>query len=146
MKSRRSFLYQSGALLIGTGLIPPIDPRSFGQFNTGLDYASPESQGVASDAIIQYLNAVKGSNLEHHAFILMRHGKVISEAYWAPFTPDKIHTLYSLSKSFTSTAIGMAVQEGKFKLTDKVISFFPDHVPTIISDYLAHLYCSSFLK
>ncbi|MBK8513089.1 MAG: serine hydrolase [Saprospiraceae bacterium] len=137
MSSRRYFLNQSGALILGAGVLPSVTP--FLETKKGMASATPESQGVSSEAILHYLQAANASGLEHHSFMLMRHGKVISEAYWNPFTPDHIHTLYSLSKSFTSTAIGMAVQEGRFKLTDKVISFFPEHLPVSVSDYQARL-------
>jgi CubicO group peptidase (beta-lactamase class C family) len=139
MASRRRFIHQSGAIVLGTGILSSLGLSDIRRFKKELSYATPESQGISSDAIIQYLHAANASGLEHHGFILMRHGKIISEAYWKPYEKDHIHTLYSLSKSFTSTAIGMAVQEGKIKLTDKVISFFPDQVPDTISDHLAKM-------
>ncbi|MEP7323696.1 MAG: serine hydrolase [Saprospiraceae bacterium] len=139
MGSRRKFIHQSGAIVIGAGILPSLGFSDIKRYKKELTYASPESQGVSSEAIIQYLNAANTSGVEHHGFIMMRHGKIISEAYWKPFEKDHIHTLYSLSKSFTSTAIGMAVQEGKIKLTDKVISFFPDQLPDTISDNLAKM-------
>src|SRR3982751_6653757 len=61
--------------------------------------------------------------------MLLRHGKVISEGWGKPFEPGFKHTLYSLSKSFTSTAIGMLVKEKKLKIDDPLISFFPDERP-----------------
>ena len=139
MYSRRNFIQQSGAIVLGTSLLP-----SFGSFDMNslprtLSYATPESQGVSSEAIVQYLKAANSSGLEHHSFMLLRHGKVITEAYWRPFSKDHIHTLYSLSKSFTSTAIGMAIGEGRIKLTDKVISFFPELLPETVSDNLAKM-------
>jgi CubicO group peptidase (beta-lactamase class C family) len=42
----------------------------------------------------------------------VRHGKVSAEGWWAPYHAEDNHELYSLSKSFTSTAVGMAVAEG----------------------------------
>jgi CubicO group peptidase (beta-lactamase class C family) len=71
--------------------------------------------------------------------MILRHGKVIAEGWWDPYRPDLKHTLYSLSKSFTSTAVGFAVAEKKLKVTDKVISFFPDKLPQTISENLAAL-------
>jgi len=104
-----------------------------------LPRSTPESMGVSSDAIIKYLQEANSSGLEHHGFMFLRHGKVIAEAYWKPFESHQVHTLYSLSKSFTSTAVGLAIQEGKIKLTDKVISFFPDLLPEVVSDNLAKM-------
>ena len=61
--------------------------------------------------------------------MLLRHGNVIAEAWWQPFEPSFKHTLYSLSKSFTSTAIGLLVKEGKLNVEDKLLSFFPQDAP-----------------
>src|SRR5204863_1499640 len=69
------------------------------------------------------------SGLGWHSFMLLRHGNVVAEGWWKPFEPAFKHTLYSLSKSFTSTAIGLLVKDGKLNIEDKVISFFPDEVP-----------------
>lgn len=64
-----------------------------------------------------------------HSFMLVRHGQVIAEAWWAPEAADKPHVLWSLSKSFTSTAVGFAVAEGKLSIDDPVLKFFPDDAP-----------------
>ena len=64
-----------------------------------------------------------------HSFMLLRHGKVAAEGWWNPFQPESPHMLFSLSKSFTSTAIGIAQGEGLLNINDKVISFFPGQVP-----------------
>ena len=69
----------------------------------------------------------------------VRHGQVIAEGWWSPYAADLNHMLYSLSKSFTSTAIGLAVTEGRLKVEDPVISFFPDELPASISENLAAL-------
>ena len=61
--------------------------------------------------------------------MLRRFGKVVAQGWWAPYDADSPHMLYSLSKSFTSTAIGMAIDEGLISLDDPVISFFPDDAP-----------------
>ena len=69
--------------------------------------------------------------------MINRHGKTLLEGWWHPFKKEYIHTMYSLSKSFTSTAIGMLHDDGQLSVDDKVISFFPDKVPTTVSDHLA---------
>jgi CubicO group peptidase (beta-lactamase class C family) len=71
--------------------------------------------------------------------MVLRHGKVIAEGWWDPYKPELKHTMYSVSKSFTATAIGFAVAEKKLKVTDKVISFFPESLPKTISPNLAKL-------
>jgi CubicO group peptidase (beta-lactamase class C family) len=71
--------------------------------------------------------------------MIVRHGKVVAEGWWAPYGPGLRHTLYSTSKSFTSTAVGFAVTEERLTVNDKVISFFPDDLPDTISPFLADL-------
>ena len=71
--------------------------------------------------------------------MLARHGQVIAEGWWPPYGPELNHMLYSLSKSFTSTAIGFAVAEGKLKVEDRVTTFFPEDLPEQVSEYLAAL-------
>lgn len=61
--------------------------------------------------------------------MLVRHGHVVAEGWWSPESADKPHILWSLSKSFTSTAVGLAVAEGKLSIDDKVLNFFPDDAP-----------------
>ena len=68
--------------------------------------------------------------------MVVRHGKVIAEGWWKPEGADKPHILYSLSKSFNSTAVGLAIAEGKLSLDDPVLKFFPDDAPADPSDNL----------
>lgn len=94
-----------------------------------LPRATPESQGVSSAAVAEFIRAADKDVNSMHSFMLVRHGKVVAEAWWEPENADKPHVMWSLSKSFTSTAVGLAVQEGKLSVDDEVIKFFPDRVP-----------------
>lgn len=97
----------------------------------------PESLGVSSRAILGFIESIERSKLELHSFMLLRHGSVAAEGWWAPYKPELRHMLYSLSKSFASTGVGLAVMEGRLSVEDPVISFFPDQLPAEISDNLA---------
>jgi CubicO group peptidase (beta-lactamase class C family) len=110
-----------------------------GQNKISLPRSTPEEQGVSAAAINVFLDSIAKSDHEFQSFMLVRHGKVIAEAWWNPYRPDLKHTLYSLSKSFTATAVGFAKAEGKLALSDKVISFFPDQLPVSVSPYLQQL-------
>lgn len=137
--NRRNFIKTAGISSIGFGLLPNLN-----LFDAELDIfslsnfarKSPESQGILSKGILDFLNAAKESGLEWHSFMLLRHGNIVAEGWWKPFESDFKHTLYSLSKSFTSTAIGFLVQEGKIKVDDQVISFFKEETPQSPSDNL----------
>ena len=61
--------------------------------------------------------------------MILRRGRVVAEGWWAPYRPDDVHLLYSISKSFTSTALGFALAEGRLALDDTVVQHFPDLDP-----------------
>src|SRR5262245_50209060 len=76
-----------------------------------LPRSNPEAEGVSSDSIIKFINAAGNSLHEMHSVMVLRHGKVIAEGWWKPYSADLKHTMYSVSKTFTSTAVGFAVAE-----------------------------------
>ncbi|MEZ6126320.1 MAG: serine hydrolase [Planctomycetaceae bacterium] len=94
-----------------------------------LPRSTPEAQGVPSEKIADFLRVADEKVNSMHSFMLVRHGYVISEAWWDPQTAEQPHVLWSLSKSFTSTAVGLAVSEGKLSIDDPVLKFFPDDAP-----------------
>jgi CubicO group peptidase (beta-lactamase class C family) len=102
----------------------------------GLPRSSPEAEGVSSVGIRDYVETADRQVKTMHSFMLVRHGKVIAEAWWKPEAPEKPHVLWSLSKSFTSTAVGLAVSEGKLSIDDPVLKFFPEACPAEPSENL----------
>ena len=95
----------------------------------GLPRCRPEEQGIDTKNVLSFIEGIEKSCLELHGFMLLRHGHIVSEGFWQPYGLDYPHSLFSLSKSFTSTAIGFAASEGLISLEDKVISFFPEYLP-----------------
>ena len=118
----------------------------FAQKPTSLPVSTPEAQGVSSRAIIDFLDGISQSQNEFHSFMILRHGKIIAQGWWNPYRSDLKHTMYSVSKSFTATAIGFAIAEKKLSVNDKVISFFPDELPDTVSPYLATLRVKDLLS
>jgi len=100
-----------------------------------LPRSAPEAQGVASDALLQFVKALDQID-GLHGVVVLRHGQAIAEGWWAPYDAEHPHVLYSLSKSFTSSAVGYAVAEGKLSIDDPVLKFFPDDAPAKPSDNL----------
>lgn len=94
-----------------------------------LPRALPFEMGVNPKAILELINKFEEQQLGMHSFMLLRHNNVIAEGWWNPMKPTYNHMLFSLSKSFTSTAIGFAVQEGLLTTEDYVLSFFPEKLP-----------------
>ena len=131
------------------GLILVVNPGLFinlsGQFIDKLPRSTPESQGVSSTGIVDFLNAVDTGRVELHSFMFIRHGKVIAEGWWSPYGQEYKHLLYSASKTFTATAVGLAVSENRLKITDKVISFFPNSLPDSVSTNMKKLTVQNML-
>jgi CubicO group peptidase (beta-lactamase class C family) len=94
-----------------------------------LPRSTPEAQGVSSAAVLAFIDAADQKVDVMNSFMLVRHGHVVAEGWWTPYDAKSRHELYSLSKSFTSTAVGMAVADGKLSIDDTVMSFFPDDAP-----------------
>lgn len=86
----------------------------------------PERQGVSSAALLEFVNALDREIDGMHSVMVVRHGRVIAEGWWKPYAAERNHVLYSLSKSFTSTALGFAVAEGRLSADDVVVDQFPD--------------------
>jgi len=104
-----------------------------------LPRSTPERHGISSGAILSLLDAIQQNGCELHSIMISRHGNVVAQGWWAPYRADAFHMLYSLSKSFTSTAAGFAVSEGLLSVDDTVLSFFPDKAPAQVSDNLASM-------
>ncbi|MEI9946863.1 MAG: serine hydrolase [Chitinophagaceae bacterium] len=148
MNSRRKFIKTTGAGAIGLGLLPAFNNlESIFGFGApiALPRTSPEAQGISSAAVRNFIKAANESAIGLHSFMLMRHGNVVAEGWWKPFEPQYKHTLYSLSKSFTSTAIGLLVTEGKITVNDLVTSFFKDELPATVSGNLAKMKIKNLL-
>lgn len=97
---------------------------------------TPESVGISTDAVMRFLDALEADGIEMHSMMLMRHDKVYAQGWWAPYESEIPHIMFSFSKSFTSTAIGFAVQEGIISLDDKLVDLFPDETPENPSENL----------
>ncbi|MBI1839696.1 MAG: serine hydrolase [Verrucomicrobia bacterium] len=94
--------------------------------SSALPRSAPESQGISSSAILDFIQAADREVSDMNSFMLVRHGAVVAEGWWTPYAAETPHVLYSLSKSFTSTAVGLAVAEGKLSIDDTVLKFFPE--------------------
>ncbi|MDX2065028.1 MAG: serine hydrolase [Fimbriimonadaceae bacterium] len=101
-----------------------------------LPRATPESQGLSSSGISRLVERLDREIDHLHSLMLLRNGHVVAEGWWAPYAADRPHMMYSLSKSWTSTAIGLLVAEGRISIHDPVTQFFPEAVPADASDNL----------
>lgn len=110
-------------------------------------YRNPEEVGISSAWIINFLNRLENQNLPLHSFILMKDDAIVAETYYSPYTSDTLHRMFSITKSFISVAIGLLEEEGKLKLDDPIIKYFPEKLPdTPLSPYLYRMTIRDMLK
>ena len=93
-----------------------------------MKYAQPESMGVSSKKIKEYIEKLEKAQLSTHDIIIARGDNILFEKYWEPFHADFLHRMYSVTKSFVSIAIGFLCQEGKLDLDDPMIKHFPEEL------------------
>ena len=96
---------------------------------TVLPRSTPAASGTSSRAVTALLDRLDALSVECHSLMVVRHGQVVAEGWWAPYSAQRPHLLYSLTKSFTSVAVGLAVADGLLALDDRVVDVLPDHVP-----------------
>ncbi|MGK3984591.1 serine hydrolase domain-containing protein [Sorangium sp. So ce136] len=101
---------------------------------TLLPRSAPAASGVSSRSIAALLDRLEARSVECHSLMVVRHGHVVAEGFWAPYSAERPHLLYSLTKSFTSVAVGLAIADGLLSLDDRVVDVLPDHVPADISE------------
>ena len=112
------------ALLAGLPVASAVDRPA-----ANLPRSSPEAQGISSSALLAFVNAAEAKIDALHSFMVVRHGHVVAEGWWSPYQKDDPHMLFSLSKSFTSTGLGLAAAEGRLTIDDPVLPYFPDDAP-----------------
>lgn len=89
--------------------------------------STPSALGIDARGVSAFLDALESTpDVEPHSIVLLRHGRVAVQGWWAPYAADHVHLLYSLSKSFTAAAVGIAVREGLVDLDATVLSSFPE--------------------
>ena len=72
---------------------------------TPLPRSAPEAQGIPSPAIKAFLEAAEAKIDALHSVMILRHGVVVAEGWWAPYEKADPHVMFSLSKTFTSTVL-----------------------------------------
>ncbi|MEE1929367.1 serine hydrolase domain-containing protein [Streptomyces sp. TRM 70351] len=96
---------------------------------TLLPRSAPAASGISSRSVAALLDRLEARSVECHSLMVVRRGHVVAEGWWAPYSAGRPHLLYSLTKSFTSVAVGLAVADGLLAPDDRVVDVLPDHVP-----------------
>ena len=90
------------------------------------NYVAPETEGIDSKDVLELLSFIDRFNINIYSFILARNGNILAEGYYKPMHENFMHRLYSSSKTYVAIAIGLLYGEGKLKLEDKLIDYFPE--------------------
>ncbi|MEV0313592.1 serine hydrolase domain-containing protein [Nonomuraea fuscirosea] len=101
---------------------------------TLLPRSTPAAAGMSSRSITALLDRLEERAVECHSLMVVHHGHVVAEGWWAPYSAGRPHLLYSLTKSFTSIAVGLAIADGLLSLDDRVVDVLPEHVPADVSE------------
>jgi CubicO group peptidase (beta-lactamase class C family) len=104
-----------------------------------LPRSAPSELGIDAARVIDFLDAVDAAGLDFHSLMILRHGVVAAEGWWAPYRSDDIQLLYSVSKTFLAMAVGIAVGEGRLSAEDLVADLLPDLVPDPLPGHLRRL-------
>ena len=103
-----------------------------------LPRSTPAQEGINTQAVIDMMDSLMAlPECDIHHVMVVRHGKVVAELHPTPFRAEDAHTLYSASKTFTSLAVGLAIDENLLRLDDRVMTFFPDKRTGHVSDEMA---------
>jgi len=94
-----------------------------------LEIAAPEAVGLHSQDILDYIETLEHSEAEMHGLMILRHGKLCTAGWWAPFAPGLRHGQQSHTKTYAATAVGIACTEGILRLDERIIDIFPEDAP-----------------
>ncbi len=94
---------------------------------------------IPAEAVCEFLNQLDKANVPMHALLLMHHGELIYEGYYAPYQKNMLHRMFSICKSLNALAVGLLEADGKLSLADKIVDYFPDKVPANVHPYIAEM-------
>ncbi len=94
--------------------------------------AAPADAGVDPHGVRRYIEALGKQGC--HSLVVLRGGKTIVDAWWAPYRPEYRHILYSVTKSVVAVAVGFAVQEGLVGVEERVADIFANRYPCLPCD------------
>jgi CubicO group peptidase (beta-lactamase class C family) len=95
--------------------------------------SSPEAQGMDSASLARLIEAV--GTYKQDSLTVIRHGRIVADAYYAPYVPGVSHDLRSVTKSVVSTLTAILLQKGGLDNVDHpVVDLFSDRQIQDIDD------------
>jgi CubicO group peptidase (beta-lactamase class C family) len=108
--------------------------------NIAFERVFPEEVGIPSGSIQDLLDLLEScDHSEPHGIMIMRHGKVCAEGWWAPYGALVPHALFSLTKTYTATAVGIAYTQGLLHPDDRILDYFPEFRQVDPGEYIKEL-------
>jgi CubicO group peptidase (beta-lactamase class C family) len=102
--------------------------------------STPEEQGIDSALILSMLQEIQQQDLNIHSVLIIRHGHLVTEAYFPPYNEEIKHPVYSVTKSVTSAMTGIAIQNGQIEnVQQNVLDFFPEIAREAKDKYLKEI-------
>ncbi len=111
-----------------------------------LKRSTPEAVGIPTASLKQLIRQLEQFHIPMHSLLVMRHGKLALEAYYAPYTADTLHRMYSITKSFSSLGIGLLEADGMISLQDRIASYFPEYVTEETHPWVLQMTIEDMLK
>lgn len=108
--------------------------------------STPEAQGISSKALERFVDKLKEQKIPVHSILMARHGHMIMEAYYQPYDKEKLHRMFSETKSYTSLGIGLLVSDGVIRLEDKICQYFPEYLPGEVHPWLEEMTIKDMLR
>ena len=105
-----------------------------------------EVGGIPSSAVKQFFNKIQAKGINLHSIMMLRGDTVLVEAYYAPYQKDSTHRIYSITKTVTSLAIGLLIEEGKIQLNDKICKYFPEKLSNQVDKRIQNIRIEDMLK
>ncbi len=111
-----------------------------------LNTITPEKAGISSRFVKKFIETLNRRGLPMHSVLLMKGTDIFAEYYWKPFHRDFNHRMYSQTKSYVSIGIGLLIEDGKLRLSDKLVDIFPEKIDCELKGYMSELTVENLLK
>lgn len=108
--------------------------------------STPETQGIPSKALERFVDKLKEQKIPVHSILMARHGHLVMEAYYQPYDKEKLHRMFSETKSYVSLGIGLLVSDGVIHLEDKICQYFPEYLPGKVHPWLEEMTIKDMLR
>lgn len=128
-----TLMFCTAMLVASPGRVAAEDSVASGWPTRGWQTSSPEAQGMNSAALAKLVEFGASQNMD--SLLIVRHGKIVLDAYYAPYSADMPHVVNSVTKAIVGTLASIAMKDGLLQGTDQpMLSFFSDRSVANLDD------------